>query len=119
MKFILIKDIMPNLEQQNRDEIIKEVFNILSFVDSKLSDMLTSNINIWSTKELSQILEFIKTWSLKPIYDFLEDKKQEYLTMISEIKWKKRLSNLNDIKMREKLELEEEKEEIENIEFNF
>lgn len=110
---------MPENEQLNRDETIKEVFNILSFVDSKLSDMLTNNINIWSTKELSQILEFLKTWDLKPIYDFLEDKKQEYLSMISEIKWKKRLSNLNDIKIREKLELEQEKQDLENIDFNF
>jgi hypothetical protein len=52
---------MPENEQLSRNEIIKEVFYILSFVDSKLSDMLTNNINIWSTKELSQILEFLKT----------------------------------------------------------
>lgn len=110
---------MPDIEQINRDETIKEVFNILIFVDSKLSDMLKSNINIWSTKELSQILAFLKTWDLKPIYDFLEDKKQEYLQMISEIKWKKRLSNLNDIRLREKLELEQEKQDLENIDFNF
>ena len=50
---------------------------------------------------------------------FLEDKKNEYLDIIQSLKIKKRYANLNSIKLQERLEKEKQKNEIENIDFNF
>jgi hypothetical protein len=64
-------------------------------------------------------LYFLNTGNLESIYDFLEDKKNEYLDIIQNIKIKKRYANLNSIRLLERLESEKIKEEIEIIDFNF
>lgn len=110
---------LENLVDIDREKIIKEVFWILNFINPELWNTLSHNINIWSTKELHQIWSFLQTGDLSPLYLFIEDKKNEYLDLVSQLKRNQRLASLETIKLSESFELKKEKQEIENIEFNF
>lgn len=102
-----------------RDIIEKRILNILKYINHPIKQRLQENMGLFSQQELSQILEFLETWSLNPIYDFLEDKKREYMDIINSLKVRKRYVTLNNIKLKERLEMESEQKEIELIDFNY
>ncbi len=79
--------------------------------NKKLEFLLEKNINIFSDKELKILLDFLESWDLKHIYDFLDEKYKEYLGVIEEIKQIKIKSNTNNELKKE--QLEKQKEEIE------
>lgn len=103
----------------NREQIEQKILYILRYINHPITEKLEINLSLFSLIELSQIQDFLETWNLNPIYDFLEDKKEEYLDIINSLKIKKRYANLNGIKIKERLEKEKENKEIELIDFNF
>lgn len=102
-----------------KQKLEQKIIWILQYIDSPRLSIVRWNLHIFSTWELLQILNFLNTGNLESIYDFLEDKKNEYLDIIQNLKIKKRYANLNSIKLEERLELEKTKQEIEVIDFNF
>lgn len=102
-----------------RDIIEKRILNILKYINHPIKQRLQENMGLFSQQELSQILEFLETWSLNPIYDFLEDKKKEYIDIINSLKVRKKYVTLSNIKLKERLEMESEQKEIELIDFNY
>ncbi len=102
-----------------RDIIEKRILNILKYINHPIKQRLQENMGLFSLQELSQILEFLETWSLNPIYDFLEDKKKEYIDIINSLKVRKKYVTLSNIKLKERLEMESEQKEIELIDFNY
>ena len=104
----MLKYIHINLKKYmwlNRDEIEKRIFSILTYIDGgTLAFPLKQNISLFSTKELEQMLDFLETWNLEPIYNFLDEKYKEYLAIIEEIKMLK-------IWEKKKIILQEEEEE--------
>lgn len=102
-----------------KQKLEQKILTILQYIDLEKYRMFTKNIHLFSSLELSQILQFLESGKLSYINDFLEDKKNEYLDIIQNLKIKKRYANLNSIKLQERLEREKQKHEIENIDFNF
>lgn len=102
-----------------KQKLEQKILTILQYIDFEKYCMFTKNIHLFSSIELSQILQFLESGKLSYINDFLEDKKNEYLDIIQSLKIKKRYANLNSIKLQERLEREKQKHEIENIDFNF
>lgn len=97
----------------------KRILEILDMINHPIKSQIEQNITLFSNKELFQIAEYLESWSLNTIYQFLEDKKQEYIDLINELKLRKRYVKLEWIKKDEQHERLEEFEEIEKIEFNF
>lgn len=102
-----------------KQKLEQKIIWILQYINSPRLSIISWNLYLFSTWELLQILNFLNTGNLESIYDFLEDKKNEYLDIIQNLKIKKRYANLNSIKLEERLELEKTKQEIEIIDFNF
>lgn len=102
-----------------KQKLEHKIISILQYIDSPKLSIIRWNLHLFSTWELLQILNFLNTGKIEFIYDFLEDKKNEYLDIIHNLKIKKRYANLNSIKLLERLESEKTKEEIEIIDFNF
>lgn len=102
-----------------KEKLEQKILWILQYIDSPTLQMLGKNLHLFSSLELLQIVNFLQTGNLQSIYDFLEDKKNEYLGIINTLKIKKRYANLNSIKLQERLETEKQKEEIEFMDFNF
>ena len=102
-----------------RKNIETRIINILKYINHPITKNLEISLNLFTMQELFQILSYLETWNLNFIYDFLEDKKREYLNIINFLKVKKRYTNLNNIKIKERLELEAQEKEIELIDFNF
>ena len=99
--------------------IMQRISKILSYINHPIINVLEKNLRIFNTKELTQILEFLESWSLNSLEQFLEDKKKEYLIIIQTIKLKKRITNLENIKTKELEEQTKEKKDLELINFNF
>ena len=92
---------------ENRQYIENRILEILTYIwDNTLAFPLKQNISLFSLKELKQLLEFLETWNLEPIYKFLDEKYKEYLAIIEEIKSIK-IKNKKETKLQE-----EEKERI-------
>lgn len=102
-----------------RSDIEGRILKILHYINHPIAPNLEKSLGLFSIKELSQIHEYLETGSLNPIYKFFEEKQKEYLDIISELKMNKRYQHLNSIRLKEKLELEQEKQEIEMISFDF
>lgn len=103
----------------NREQIEQKILYILKYINHPITEKLDKNLSLFSLQELSQILQFLETGSLNPIYDFLEDKKREYMDIINSLKVRKRYVTLSNIKLKERLEMESEQKEIELIDFNY
>lgn len=79
--------------------------------NNTLAFPLKQNLNLFSLKELEQLLEFLETWNLEPIYLLIDLKYKEYLSLIEELKSIKIRNKVNYYKEIEKKEqLKEEKE---------
>lgn len=102
-----------------RRELEIRILQILKYINHPIAPNLEKSLGLFSVKELTQIDQYLETGSLNPIYKFFEDKQKEYLDIINELKINKRYERLNSIRVKEKLELEQEKEEIEMITFDF
>lgn len=102
-----------------RSEIEARILKILHYINHPIAPNLEQNLSLFSLKELTQIHDYLETGSLNPIYKFFEEKQQEYLSIINTLKINKRYETLNSIRVKEKLEIEQEKEEIEMITFDF
>ena len=102
-----------------KDIIAQRIKKILNYINHTITNVLEKNLRIFDLKELTQIYNFLETWSLNSLEQFLENKKNEYLKLIQSIKLKKRVSKLENIKKQELEEKTKEKQELENINFNF
>ena len=72
---------------KNRQNIEYRIFNILTYIeDNTLAFPLKQNINLFSLKELEQLLEFLESWNLEYIYKLIDLKYKEYLWLIEELK---------------------------------
>jgi len=100
-----------------RNKLEQRILWILKNINHPITSQIQSSLSLFSVNELSQIWEFLETGSLNPIYNFLEDKKQAYLKIINNLKIQERYAKLQDVKIKERLETEEEKMEL--IDFNF
>ena len=91
------------------------IFTILEYINHPVIPALKHNLELFSVKELSQILEFLETWSLNSIHQFLQEKIQEYKGILEELKMKKTFSKLKNHKIRELVEREQEEAEAEDM----
>lgn len=97
-----------------RQKVENRIFEILTYIDGgTLAFPLRQNIWLFSLKELEQLLEFLESWNLDPIYSFLDEKYKEYLAIIEEIKnlkiWEKKKEKLKE----EEQERKNEEKELE------
>jgi hypothetical protein len=76
---------------------------------------LKQNIKLFSLKELEQLLEFLETWNLKPIYKLIDQKIREYLWLIEELKSIKIRKKMSWIKNEEKEEQKQEQIELNTL----
>jgi hypothetical protein len=76
---------------------------------------LKQNIKLFSLKELEQLLEFLETWNLKPIYKLIDKKYKEYLWLIEELKSIYIHKKINKNKTQEVKERKIEEQELNNL----
>lgn len=91
------------------------IFKILEYINHPIIPTLKASLELFSLRELSQILDFLETGSLSPIQQFLTEKIQEYKTLLEEIKMKKAFSKLQGHKIKEKVEREKELQDAEDM----
>ena len=100
----------------NRQDIENRILDILTYIDNDtLAFPLKQNISLFSLKELEQLLEFLESWKIEIIYNFLDTKYKEYLLLIEELKRIKIKINKDQKILEENKERKKEKEEIENL----
>lgn len=102
-----------------RQKLELRILHVLKFINHPIVITLEKNLSLFSMKELTQIDEYLETGSLNPIYKFLEDKQKEYIAILNRLKVIKRYSHLNNLKLKERLEVTNEQHEIELIEFDY
>ncbi|MDD5769537.1 MAG: hypothetical protein PHE25_01095 [Candidatus Gracilibacteria bacterium] len=102
-----------------RLELESKILKILLSINHPITSNLEKNLNLFSLFELTQIYDFLSSGNLSSIYQFLEDKKKEYEEIINNLKIIKQFNFLNNIKINERLEMQKQQKEIENLEFNF
>lgn len=107
------------MQLQDRRANIYRILQILDIINHPIKAQLEQNITLFSNKELFQVIKFLETGQLKTIDDFLEDKKQEYVDLINNLKLEKRYKKLKNIKEAEKLETKWEKLELLETNFNY
>lgn len=101
---------------QDRQSIENRILEILTYLDEKtLAYPLKQNIDIFSIKELEQLLEFLEWGKIEIIYKFLDDKYKEYLWLMEEIKMIKINMKKQEKLSQENKEREEESIELENL----
>ena len=101
---------------KNRQNIEYKIFNILTYIENKtLAFPLKQNISLFSLKELKQLLEFLETWNLKPIYILIESKYKEHLWLLEEFKTIKIQKKVNKKQKEEKNEKEIEEKELNEL----
>ena len=98
-----------------RLQVETRIFKILEYIHHPIIPALKQNLELFSVKELGQILDFLETWSLNPIQQFLTEKIQEYKWLLEELKMNKAFSKLKNHKISEKLEREQEEAEAEEM----
>lgn len=102
-----------------RQIIESRILKILNYINHPIVKILEKNLSLFSLLELSQINEYLETWSLNPIYQFLEDKQKEYKDIINNNKIINNNLNLQNIKLKERLEIENEKKEMDLLNFDY
>lgn len=98
-----------------RTQVETRIFKILEYITHPIIPTLRKNLELFSVRELSQILDFLETWSLNPIQQFLSEKIQEYKWLLEELKMNKTFSKLKIHKMKELEEREVEESEAEEM----
>ena len=100
----------------NKQNIEKRILDILTYIENNtLAFPLKQNINLFSLKELEQLLEFLESWNLKPIYVLIDLKYKEYIWLMEELKTIKIQNKLNKKKKLELMERKEEQKELNNL----
>jgi len=89
---------MERLQTENR------IFKILEYINHPIIPTLKESLELFSLRELLQILNFLETGDLSPIQQFLIEKIQEYKAIIQEIKIKKAFTKLKSHKINEQEE---------------
>ena len=93
-----------------RKIIEDEVLNILIYIENKSIQLpIKQSIKLLTLNELEQLLNFLKTWNYKLIYDLLDKKYKEHLWLIEElknIKIKEKMIKVKQEESNEKLEQE-------------
>lgn len=98
---------------------ISRILQILEITNYPIKVLLEQNIILFSNKELFQVIKYLETGELLPINQFLDDKIQEYIDLINELKTEKAKLRLKNIKEKEESEIKLEKEELSKIDFNY
>lgn len=99
-----------------REKIINRILQILSFIDKEGSVVFMQQIvNLFSEKELTQLLEFLEKWDYSTLYDLLEIKINEYKSSLDKTKILKTKINLEKKNILEINERKKEKKEAENL----
>lgn len=104
---------------EDRKYIENRILDILIYTKSPLVDNFKTNLEKFNLTELIQIRNYLETWNLESIIYFFEDKKQEYIEILSSIKNIKKEKKIKTIKLEEQSFQEVNKKEIENINFDF
>ena len=100
----------------NRKQIEDRILQILAYIDQEKTILpLAKNLKLFSIGELLQLLNFLETWDYKPIYELVDKKIKEYLTIMEEIKQYKIWNKMRFIKQREEIEKQEENLLLENM----
>ena len=100
----------------NRQNIEKQIFNILTYIENNtLAFPLKQNISLFSLKELEQLLEFLESWKLEPIYKLIDIKYKEYSWLIEELKTIKIRNKMSWYKEEEKNDKEIEEKELNKL----
>lgn len=99
-----------------REKIINRILQILSFIDKEgLVVFMKKIVNLFSEKELTQLLEFLEKWDYSKLYDLLQIKINEYKTSLDKIKMLKLKVKTEKKQFVETKEREIEKAEAENL----
>ena len=100
----------------NRQNIEKRILNILTYIENNtLAFPLKQNIKLFSLKELEQLLEFLESWNLEPIYKLIDKKYKEYLWLIEKLKSIKIRNKMSWFKEDEKKERQQEQIELDTL----
>ena len=100
----------------NRKNIEKRILDILTYIENNtLAFPLKQNIRLFSLKELEQLLEFLESWNLEPIYKLIDKKYKEYLWLIEELKSLQIKNKINKYKEQEKEEQRKEQLELNTL----
>jgi transcriptional regulator of NAD metabolism len=100
----------------NRQEVERRILDILTYIENNtLAFPLKQNINLFSLKELEQLLEFLESWNLEPIYNLIDSKYKEYLGLIEELKSIKIRNKMTWFKEEEQKEKEKEQLELNTL----
>lgn len=102
-----------------RHDLENSILKILTTIKHPLTSVIKSNLSIFSAKELTQLKDYLETWNLNPIYNFFQEKKQEYIDILDKVKVTKNFIKLKEIKIKERLETQEQQKELEMIDFDF
>ena len=99
-----------------RKQVENRIFQILEYINqTTLSYPLKQNINLFSSGELLQLLDFLETWDYNTIYDLIDKKYKEYLYIIREIKTIKISDKMQKVKQIEQKEKEVELKKLESL----
>lgn len=100
----------------NRENIEWKILHILKYINNKkLAIPLGNNINLFSLKELTTLLDFLESWKLEIIYKLLDEKYKEYLWIMEKVKMTKISNKKNEKLQEERRERDKEQEEIEQL----
>jgi len=100
----------------NRESIEERIFQILTYIENNtLAFPLKQNIWLFSLKELEQLLEFLESWNLEPIYNLIDSKYKEYLWLLEELKALKIKQKMESVISEEQLEKREEQLELNTL----
>lgn len=96
-----------------RNILEKKIFKIIWYMNNKnLEFVLKENIKFFSNLELIKLLDFLENWKIDILHKFINEKYNEYLILLNEIKNYKIKKQLDKKK---ELEIDERKNELVNI----
>jgi len=101
-----------------RSKTINKILFILWHMSLDLEKTFKSKINSFSNEEIKNIYDFLITWDINIILSYLENKNKDLKSIINIIKGKKWLRIIKSIQLKEKLENEKEKNNIEELILN-
>jgi len=102
-----------------RVDIENNIIKILNNIRHPSVEVIKNNLSFFDINDLYKINSYLENWNLNHLEKLLIDKKNEYLNLLNKIKITQDSIKLSQIKIKERLELENEQKNIEKIDFDF
>jgi len=102
-----------------RVDIEHNIIKILNNIRHPSVEVIKNNLSFFDINDLYKINSYLENWNLNHLEKLLIDKKNEFLNLLNKIKITQDSIKLSQIKIKERLELENEQKNIEKIDFDF